>query len=87
MAAMRIEFEPATTGGDGRPLKSRYSADGSFPKRRTEMPHPKNVRQLKELLSQIPDKLPIEQGFSKGTRLVWFNVGDASEHLELKECD
>jgi hypothetical protein len=51
---IKVEFEPAVEAKpkQGRTkavnaIRSRYTADGSFPKRRQDMPHISNVGELR----------------------------------------
>jgi len=85
--SMEIEFEPRTTGKGGREIASRYTPDGSFPKRGKEMPIIRTVGELKEFLSQLPDALPIEGGMSKAIQAHWYNVGGLSEHMEFDDAE
>jgi len=42
------------------------------------------VGELKEWLSQLPDDLPVHQGFADSTKMTVYNVSD-SPHLEFEE--
>lgn len=50
-------------------------------------PQPKvsNVRELKKILSELPDDLPIRCGFSDYAEITVYNVGTTDEHLEITE--
>lgn len=77
----KIEFEPPIVGKiSGKTIRSKYTKDGSFPKRGRVLPVPRTVGAMKELLAQLPDKLPIGK-----RRPVWFNVGSFDEHLSFEE--
>jgi hypothetical protein len=84
-AHMKVEFEPATVGKSGRRIASGYTADGSFPKRHTQLPLVRTVGDLKALLAQLPDALPVYAGFTDAAQPRWYNVGDSDEHLEIEE--
>ena len=65
--------------------KSLYG-NGSF---KRKIPVVKNVGQLKKLLAELPDELPLG---SEGLKPRWFNVGiqghgSNREHLEFDEND
>jgi hypothetical protein len=76
-----IKFEPPTMGKhSGKMIRSRYTKDGSFPKRGRDLPSPRTVGELKTLLAQIPDKMPVKLTLEP-VKVVWFNIGDANEHL------
>lgn len=47
-------------------------------------PTAKTVQELRELLKELPDDLPIEQGFAKAVELVVYNIADDC-HLEFRE--
>ncbi len=49
--------------------------------------HPRafTIGELKKLLSELPDDLPLRAGFANGAELVVFNHGDYSQHLQLQE--
>lgn len=43
------------------------------------------VRQLKKLLAELPDNLPVHHTWGQGPELVVFNHGQDSMHLEIGE--
>lgn len=70
--------------------KSMYSSDGScFQK----IPRVLTVGELKAVLSQMPDSLPLnnmnpldDPDDDAGYSLHWYNVGDSSENLGIDDC-
>jgi hypothetical protein len=50
-----------------------------------EHPTASSVGELKSLLAELPDNLPIESGWGTPVRLVVYNHGKPSQHLELVE--
>lgn len=78
-------------------IRSRYSDDGSYAKK---LPSCRTVGELRLLLAQLPDSLPINKETAddfedpddfddngNGCKPVWFNVGDCTEHLSLERND
>lgn len=61
----------------GKPVKSGVSK------------HIKTVGQLKKILENYPDKLPLfsPHNTDKGLMLVWYNIGEDDEHLATEEAD
>jgi len=51
--------------------------------------HPKiyTVGELKEILGELPDDLPIKQGFGDGVMLIVYNHDDGEDHLEFEEIE
>jgi hypothetical protein len=45
------------------------------------------VGELKQLLSELPDELGVQEGFNDGVRLVVYNHGRVDERLEFEEID
>lgn len=50
-------------------------------------PIAENVGELKKILSELPDELPIERGFGGAPKVVVYNHGYETEHLEFEEND
>ncbi len=48
-------------------------------------PTARTVGQLKKILAELPDSLPIESGFEKRVELVVYNHGQSDQHLEIRE--
>jgi len=45
------------------------------------------VKELRELLDKLPDRLAVNGESEDGVRLVWYNIGMSSEHLSVEEND
>jgi len=50
-----------------------------------EKPHAATVGELKQLLGQLPDDLPIMQGFGQGVNLCVYNVKCHTAHLSFDD--
>ncbi|MEN9635057.1 MAG: hypothetical protein RL077_3461 [Verrucomicrobiota bacterium] len=50
-------------------------------------PTARNVRQLKKLLAELPDDLPVSDGWGKPPQLIVYNHGKDDMHLQLAEGD
>jgi hypothetical protein len=61
-------------------IPKRYYKAGNHPLAGT-------VGELKKLLNDLPNDLPIECGFSSCAQLVVYNHGQSDMHLELIEPD
>lgn len=46
-----------------------------------------NVGDLKALLAELPDDLPVEDGWGLAPELVVYNHGSFNTHLQLREQD
>jgi hypothetical protein len=77
----------------GKEIKSRFSAAGAFSQK---IPRVRTVGELKTVLAQLPDGLPLngadpeELGVNEdegGYTLHWYNVGQNSEQLGIDEDD
>jgi hypothetical protein len=61
---------------------SRYTRDGAFVRK---LPTPRTVSELRVLLEDLPDTLPIKCGFADYVALTWVNLGEDGEHIEFAE--
>ena len=61
-------------------IAEKFYKDGAKPK-----PIAYDVGELKKLLSELPDDLPIELSFGEGVELVVYNHGHPSMHLSFVE--
>lgn len=59
--------------------------DPKFYKEGRKRPTAKTVQELRELLNELPDDLPIEHDFQKATELVVYNIQFDDCHLEFRE--
>jgi hypothetical protein len=50
-------------------------------------PRAESVGQLKKLLAQLPDDLPVSDGWRNAPAVVVFNHGQPDMHLQLCEAD
>ena len=88
MSDTQIEWEQPTAGKKkGSEIRSRYTPDGKFAKRRTPLPRIATAKDLKAFANQLPDDLPIEAGFNGAAQPVWYNIGEDDEHLEFTEAN
>ena len=56
-------------------------------KRNINKPRAYTVKELRKLLKQLPNNLPIEQGFEGGVMLIVYNVSRGNPHLEFIEVE
>lgn len=56
---------------------------------KANIPHPtaQTVGQLKAILSELPDSLPVRGPFDDAVKLIVFNIRDEDVHLQIQETD
>jgi hypothetical protein len=88
---MKIKFvKPFRSKSSNQLIKSQFTKDGRFAK---TLPPVRTVGDLKSLLSQLPDSLPLNlvdsgedlEYSENGYKPVWFNIGDATENLQFED--
>lgn len=67
----------------GTKKKSLYSSDGTYLKKIEPV---LTVQELRDVLAKMPGDLPLSMT-STGTKLLWCNVGQQTEHLTIEEDD
>ena len=60
-----------------------------FYKWKMRAPIARNVRELRRLLAELPDNLPINQGYTQagGAALVVYNIKEPTMHLAFEESE